>query len=177
MMELEVVHDTDGDRVVEGFTGTSVIEDGLAVADHQTLFAGNGVDFRKGILTLRVFVGHNRAGHAGKFHAGGDIFLRCAVEYGRHDLPAQLLGGNTEMNLQHLTDVHSGRYAQRIQDDVERGTVRQERHILRRQNAGHNTLVAVTTCHLIADGDFSLLCDIDADNFVDSRRQLIAVLA
>ena len=38
--------------------------------------------------------------------------------------------------------------------------VRQERHILLRQNAGNDTLVAVTACHLIADRDLTLLRDI-----------------
>ena len=49
-------------------------------------------------------------------------------------------------------------------------------HILLRQNAGHNALVAVSARHLIADGDFfSLLGNIHADDLVDTGRQLVAV--
>ena len=66
------------------------------------------------------------------------------------------------MNFKHLTDVHSGRNAQGVQHDLQRRTVGQERHILLGQYAGNNTLVAVTACHLVADGDLSLLRDVDA---------------
>ena len=79
------------------------------------------------------------------------------------------------MDLQHLSDVHTGRHTQRVQHDVQRTSVRQERHILYRKYTGNDTLVSVTTSHLIADRDFSLLCDVDADCLVYSRRKFVAV--
>ena len=106
-----------------------------------------------------------------------DIFLMGTVEYGSGHLPAQLSGGNTQMNFQYLTDVHSGRNAQRVQNDIQRRTIFQIGHIFRRKNAGNDALVTVTACHLVADSDLSLLRDIQADNLVDSRRQFVAVLA
>ena len=81
------------------------------------------------------------------------------------------------MDLQHLPDIHTGRYAQRVQHDVQRPSVRQERHILHRQHPGYNTLVSVTSGHLVTHRDLSLLCDVDAHGFIDARRQLVAVLS
>ena len=81
------------------------------------------------------------------------------------------------MHLQHLPDVHTGRHAQRVQHDIQRGTVRQEGHILRRQDAGHDTLVSVAASHLVADGYLALLRDIDFDHLVDRGGQFVVLLA
>ena len=35
----------------------------------------------------------------------------------------------------------------------------------------------MTSCHLIADRDLTLLCNVDADTLVYARSQLIAVLS
>ena len=62
----------------------------------------------------------------GLLHLGGlpeavlNILVARAVENGGGDVPAQRLGGQTQMHLQHLTDVHSGGNAQRVQHDVQR---------------------------------------------------------
>ena len=81
------------------------------------------------------------------------------------------------MHLEHLTDVHTGRHAQRVEHDVERRAVRQVRHILTREDAGHDTLVAVAACHLVADGDLTLLRDVHAHDLVDTGGHLVAVFA
>ena len=81
------------------------------------------------------------------------------------------------MNLEDLTDVHTGRHTQRVQHDVKRAAIRKERHILYRKYTGNDTLVTVTTCHLITDGDLSLLCNVNADCLIHARRQLVAVLS
>ena len=81
------------------------------------------------------------------------------------------------MNLQNLSDIHTGRYAQRVQYDIERTAVRKERHILYRKYTGNDTLVTMTASHLIADGNLSLLCDVDADGLIYTRSQLVAVLS
>ena len=80
------------------------------------------------------------------------------------------------MDLKHLPDIHTGRHAQRVQHDIQRASVRQERHILHREHAGNDTLVTMASCHLISDGDLSLLRDVDAHCLVHARRQLITVL-
>ena len=81
------------------------------------------------------------------------------------------------MNLQDLSDIHTGRYAQWVQHDVERTAIRKERHILNRKYTGNDTLVTMTTSHLIADGNLSLLCNVDTNGLIYTRSQLVAVLS
>ena len=100
-----------------------------------------------------------------------------AVKDGGLYLVAQMLRGKAEMHLEHLTDIHSGGNAQGVEHDIERRAVRKEGHILLRKYSRNNTLVAVAACHLIADGELTLLGDIAADNLVYAGCELIAVLA
>ena len=81
------------------------------------------------------------------------------------------------MNLKHLSDVHTGRYAERVKNDVKRTTIRKERHILYRKYTGNNTLVTVTAGHLITYGDLTFLSDVDSYGLVYARSKLIAVLS
>ena len=106
MVELQVVHDSDCYTVIERLTGTSVTK-----------------------LDLTVF------SHSRFTEACADIFLVCAVKYRSHYLPAELLRSHSEMYFENLTDVHSGRNAQRVKNDVKRCTVGQEGHILLRKDS------------------------------------------
>ena len=81
------------------------------------------------------------------------------------------------MDLQDLSDIHSGRYTQRIQHDIKGTSVRKEWHILNWKYTGNDTLVTMTTSHLITNGDLSLLCNINTYCLIYSRAQLIAVLS
>ena len=69
------------------------------------------------------------------------------------------------------------RHAERVEDDVDRRAVGQERHVLLGQDPGHDTLVAVAAGHLVADADLALGGDADADQLVDAGQQLVAALA
>ena len=91
-------------------------------------------------------------------------------------MPAQRLTGHAQVHFQHLTDVHTGRHAQRIQHDLQGRTVGQEGHILFAQDAGHNALVAVTAGHLVAHADLTLLSNVDANHHVHAGAQLVLVL-
>ena len=148
VVELEEVDVAHGDAVVEPLAGTAVVEPALAVL-----------------------------GQAGGLKGGGDLGLVGAVEDGGGHLPAQGLGGVAQVDLQHLTDVHTGRHAQGVQHDVQGGAVGQEGHVLLGQDAGHDALVAVAAGHLVAHGDLTLLGDIDADHLVDAGGELVAGLA
>ena len=79
------------------------------------------------------------------------------------------------MYLQDLSNVHSGRNAQRVQHDLQWSSVVQERHILFRQDPGDDAFVPVTSRHLISYLDLSLGSDIDSDCLGYSRRQLVFV--
>ena len=73
------------------------------------------------------------------------------------------------MDLQYLSDIHTGRYTQRIQHDIQRPSVWQERHILYRKHTGNDTLISVTSRHFISDRDLSLLCNVNAHCLVYTR--------
>ncbi len=85
------------------------------------------------------------------------------------DVPAGL-GDPAEVGLQHLADVHPAGHAERVEHDVDRGAVLEERHVLDRQDLGDDALVAVPAGELVAVGDLALLGDVDADQLVDARR-------
>ena len=76
------------------------------------------------------------------------------------------------MRFQYLTNIHTARYAERIQNDIDGGTVFEIRHIFNRQYAGNNTLVTVTASHLVALGQFTLLCDSNPNQLIDASRQI-----
>ena len=81
------------------------------------------------------------------------------------------------MDFQHLSDVHSGRYAQRIQNDIQRTAVRQERHIFNRKYTGNNTLVTVTTSHFVTNRNLTFLSNINTNRLIYTRRKLVTVLS
>ena len=81
------------------------------------------------------------------------------------------------MGLQNLTDIHTSRNTKRVQNDVDRSTVLEERHILDGQDLGDNTLVAVTSGELVTIGDLALLRDVDAHKTVHTWWQLITLVA
>ena len=111
-----------------------------------------------------------------------DLRLGCAVEDGGRglDWPRQaalLVQRPAQVGLEDLADVHPAGHAQRVEDDVHRRAVRQEGHVLLRQDLGHDALVAVAAGHLVADRDLALGGDADADEPVDARQQLVTVVA
>ena len=55
-----------------------------------------------------------------------------------------------KVSFQNLTDIHTRRYAQGVQDDLDRRAIGQERHVFLTHDAGDDTLVTMTTGHLIA---------------------------
>ncbi len=76
------------------------------------------------------------------------------------------------MGFQHLSQVHPGRDTQRRQDDVDRGPVLHERHVLFGEDLGDDALVAVPAGQLVTLGDLALLGHVDPDQFVDTRRKV-----
>ena len=102
---------------------------------------------------------------------------RLAAQSGEpFDLPAGL-GNPAEVGLQDLADVHPSRHTVRVQDDVDRGAVRQERHVLDGQDLADDALVAVASGELVTVGDLALLRHVDPHQLVDAGRQLVVVLA
>ena len=106
-----------------------------------------------------------------------NVDLVRPVEYRCGNIESQRLSGKAQMNFKYLSDVHTGRHTQRIQHDIQRPSVRQVRHILCRQHTGNNTLVTMTSGHLIPNGNLSLLGDIDTYCLINARRQFIAIFS
>ncbi len=104
-----------------------------------------------------------------------NVILVGAVEDRCGYVEAQRLGSKAQVNLQHLSDIHTGRHTQRIQDNVQRTSVGKEGHILHGKHTGNDTLVSMTACHLVSYGDLSLLGNVNADCLVHTRSQLVAV--
>ena len=82
----------------------------------------------------------------------------CFDELG--DLLAEIVRGPAEVRLEDLTDVHTRRHAERIEDDLDRRSIGQVRHVFFRQDAGDDALVAVAAGHLVADGELALHGDV-----------------
>src|SRR4051794_28498108 len=103
-----------------------------------------------------------------------DLLLGRAVENRRREVEAERVRGPPEVGLENLADVHAGRHAERVEDDFHRAAVRQVRHVLFRQDARDDALVAVAAGHLVADRQLALHRDVDLHQLDDARRQLVA---
>ena len=77
------------------------------------------------------------------------------------------------MVLEQLADVHTGGYAQGIEDDVDRRAIGHVGHVLDREHQRDDALVAVATGELVALLHLALLRDVHAHELVDSRGKLV----
>ena len=126
--EFHHVDVADHDFLLETVASASVVDDGLAVGLHPS----ETIDFAR------------------LLHVIEDFLLVDAVEDRRGHFESERLGSDAEVGLEDLTDVHAARHAERIEHDVNRGAVGEERHVLLGHDLGHHTLVAVAPGHLVA---------------------------
>ena len=73
-----------------------------------------------------------------------------------------------------MSDVHAAGHAERVEDDVHGGSVREERHVLLGDNLGDDTLVAVASGHLVADAELALAGDVNLDLLDDAGIDVVA---
>ena len=124
-----------------------------------------------------------------------DVGLRRPVEHRRRDGPRvgrvdrralvdpsavgehAVRGRPAEVRLEDLADVHPARHAERVEHDVHRAPVLEERHVLLGDDLRDDALVPVAAGELVALRDLALLRDEDADELVDARRQVVARVA
>ena len=98
------------------------------------------------------------------------------VEHRRDRAEAELRAGPAQVRLQNLTDVHAARHAQRIEHDLHRRAVFQERHVFDRQNLRDHALVTVAAGHLVADRDHPLRGDVHLHHLQHAAAKLVAAL-
>ena len=103
-----------------------------------------------------------------------DFIQRRSVKDWRREFLAGLHACPTQHGLIDLTDVHTRRYTKGIQYDIHGRAVLQERHILLTDNLGDNTLVTVTSGHLITHLQLALLGDDDFGHLHDACGQFVS---
>src|SRR4051794_14458720 len=177
LQDVDVAH---ADRLAERLTAAAVVELGLAFAADElyAVAVGQGRAEQPCDLLLAGAVEHRRREVGARVGGvGADLgepllpgFLRPV------DLPAGL-GHPAEVRLEDLADIHPAGHTERVEDDVDRRAVLEERHVLDRQHLGDDALVAVAAGELVTVGDLALLGDVDANELVDARRKLVALLA
>ena len=100
--------------------------------------------------------------------------LHCStIEDRSSKFNAQCFSGTSKYSFKNLTDIHTRRHTQRIQYNIDRSTICQERHIFLTNNTGYNTLVTMATCHLITHTDLTLLSNIYFCHLDNTSRKLI----
>ncbi len=114
--------------------------------------------------------------HAGLVGVVAYLLDARTVEDRGAELQAEPVARPSENGLVNLSEVHTGRHAERVQHDVHRSSVLEERHILLTHDLGHDTLVAVTARHLVTNGDFALLGDVDLGDLHHAVRKLVSDL-
>src|SRR5262249_47296093 len=89
---------------------------------------------------------------------------------------AKFFAGPAEVRFENLTDVHTRRNAERIQNDFDRGAIGHIGHVFIRHDARDDALVAVTARHFVADRELALHGDVNFHELDDARRQFVALL-
>jgi len=86
-------------------------------------------------------------------HQQFDISFGCTIERITLHVHIQQVGNEPEICLEVLTDVHTGRNATWVQQDVERAPIHKARHLAVLANDGRRTFVRVSAGHLIASAE------------------------
>ena len=102
-----------------------------------------------------------------------DTLLLDAIKNRRRNLDPEFLRRPAEMGLEHLADIHAGRHAQGIEDEIHRGSILEVRHIFLGNDLGHDTLVAVATRYLVTHRQLALGGDENPYRLDHTRVDLI----
>src|SRR6185437_11975294 len=90
------------------------------------------------------------------------------------DLQSDALRRPAQVRLQHLTDVHARGHAQRIQHDVDGGTVLEVGHVLDRNDRGDDALVAVPAGHFVPGLHATLHREVDLHHLQHAGGEIVA---
>src|SRR5437667_11848832 len=154
MAKLHHVDVTNNDFLIEGVSGTSIKKPRFTGFLHP----------REAFLLLGVV------------QIISDLFLRDSVEHWSRHSESKCLRRNSEVRFQNLTDIHAAWDTKRIQHYLHWGSIRQERHIFFRNDAGDDAFISVATSHLISDAQLALARDINFDLLDDAGIDVVATL-
>src|SRR6056297_3632074 len=150
--KLQHVHIPYSDLVLKGFSCTSIKE------------GYHSVRFKICVLVISNLVQ--------KIY---DLLFLCSFENRSSNKRVCVDCGKTCNAFKNLPEVHPAWYTKWIQYHINRGTIRKVRHILYRHYSGNYSLITVSSCHFVTDGDLSELCDIYFYDHVDTRAHGIAI--
>src|SRR5690554_3548107 len=199
VVQLEHVHVANGNRAIEGVAGTTVVQLHLTTV-RQICQAQHVLDFVL-FSTIKYRSCHRHTGAQVVGQIQDFLIAECVqilltttylvvhlieelAQFGdlallfEHavDLLAQALGREAQVGFENLPNVHPRRYTQRVEDDVHRRAVLVMGHIFDRHDDRDDTLVTVTTSHLVTRLDATLDRQVDLDDLEYARRQIIALL-
>ena len=135
-MKFEHVFDTDHCFFFEWFTRSSIIELNFSISWDSSLF-----------------------------HELRNLFCRHTIEDWCCHLDSKFFRSTTEMRFKHLTDIHTRKYTERVQKNVNRRSIFHEWHIFYWYDSRNDTLVSMSSRHFITHFDFTSLSNIYFDLF------------
>src|SRR3989344_2886582 len=148
VMELEDVHVSNGDLLPELLARGAVEE----------LYLARAVEASG--LELRAYLFRSRSGER------------------RDDgLISERMGGKPEVELENLAEIHAAWHAERGEDDIDRIALFVIGHVLHREHAADDALVAVTAGELVANTYITHLRDHDDNLLDDARLELVTLLS
>src|SRR5208282_1932735 len=109
------------------------------------------------------------------FEIAADGFGTSVLLQQLRNLQTQFIARPSEVGFKNLPHVHTAGHTERVQDDLDRRSILEVRHILFRQNARDHALVAVAPGHFVADAQLALHRDVHLHQLDHARRQLIAL--
>src|SRR2546423_6574663 len=109
----------------------------------------------------------------GELQQQADLALVRALENRGLRVEAEQSRRPPKVGLENLSDVHAARNTERVENDVDRTAIGEERHILLGNDAGNDALVAVASGHLVTDRDLALLGHVNLHELNDAGRQLV----
>ena len=152
------------------FAGAAVVKRNTAVIIRQVFGGVFGARFTRKSFIVQNFLFR----FADFFHHFG--FAR-AVKHRGSGVVMQVVRRPTEHGFQQLAHVHTGRNTQRRKHNIQRGAVRQERHIFFRQNTRNHPFVPVAAGHFVPNVQFAFGSNKHFDGFVDRHAQLIPLFS
>ena len=144
MVQLEIVNIADSGRLVKAVAGLAIVQVCTAV-------------LRQPSLT----------------HIAINLLEGSAIENRCFKALVELLASPSKDGFINLSKVHTRRHTEGVQYNVDRSSVGKEGHILCADNLRYDTLVTMSTCHLIANTKLALHGNIHLGHLYDTTGKVV----